>query len=121
MRTLDNAIETEQRDAVVSHAPAKPAARKRPVQPKGEAQEPLRTEPEAQPAAPRTTDAAANQAIERAEVVLDQAGQRLGELAVTASQRVRRWAALAREEAEDVWAEAQSLRDRLTARRDTHS
>ena len=49
-------------------------------------------------------------ATERAEETLDQVGERLGVFAATLSHRLRKAAALAREEAEDILAEAQSLR-----------
>ena len=49
-------------------------------------------------------------ATERAEETLDQAGERLGVFAATVGQRLRKAVALAREEAEDILAEAQSLR-----------
>ncbi len=54
---------------------------------------------------------AAPAAVTRAEQVLDGAGERLGHFAALAGQRLRTAAALAREEAEDLWAEAQHLRD----------
>ena len=47
---------------------------------------------------------------ERAEASLDRAGERIGLFAASLSHQVRRSAALVREEAEDVLAEAQSLR-----------
>ncbi len=49
-------------------------------------------------------------ATDRAEAALDQAGERLGVFAAAVSHRVRKAAALVREEAEDIVAEAQSLR-----------
>lgn len=49
-------------------------------------------------------------ATERAEESLDQAGEKIGLFAANFSRQVRRSVALAREEAEDVLAEAQSLR-----------
>ncbi len=49
-------------------------------------------------------------ATERAEEMLDRAGERVGRFASLLGLRVRRAAALAREEAEDLWAEAQSMR-----------
>lgn len=56
--------------------------------------------------------------VERAEVLLEHTGQRLGEFARIASRRLRRWTALAQEEIEDLWAEAQSTRSRWWARSD---
>ena len=49
-------------------------------------------------------------ATDRAEESLDRAGEQIGLFAATLSHRVRRSAALVCEEAEDVLAEAQSLR-----------
>jgi hypothetical protein len=46
----------------------------------------------------------------RAEELLDRAGERLGYTASTVGLRLRQWTARAREEAEDLWAEAQSRR-----------
>jgi hypothetical protein len=47
---------------------------------------------------------------ERAEEMLDHAGEQVGRFAATASHQLRKLAARAREEAEDIWAEAQSKR-----------
>lgn len=47
----------------------------------------------------------------RAGQMLDGAGERVGRFAALAGQRLRTAAALAREEAEDLWAEAQHLRN----------
>ena len=49
-------------------------------------------------------------ATERAEELLDRTGQRLGSLAALVGLNVLRFAARAREEAEDSWAEAQISR-----------
>ena len=46
----------------------------------------------------------------RAEKMVSRAGADVGALAAAAGDRVRKAAALAREEAEDLWAEAQELR-----------
>ena len=46
----------------------------------------------------------------RAEEVVDRMGRRLGQFASLAALRMLQAAARAREEAEDVWAEAQSIR-----------
>jgi hypothetical protein len=56
------------------------------------------------------SDVGASPAVARAEAVLDRAGERVGSFLVSAGQRLRRTTALAREEAEDIWAEAQSVR-----------
>ena len=49
-------------------------------------------------------------ALARAEETMDRFGERLGVFAANVSHRLRKAAALAREEAEDVLAEAQALR-----------
>ena len=51
-------------------------------------------------------------ATERAEEMVDRMGEQVGHFASLLGLRVRRMAALAREEAEDMWAEAQSIRCR---------
>lgn len=48
-------------------------------------------------------------ATARAEALVDGLGEQLGTLATTAGHRIRRGAALAREEAEDIWAEARQI------------
>ena len=50
--------------------------------------------------------------MERAEEVVDRLGQRAGQIGSEVGQRLLRLAARAREEAEDIWAEAQSMRRR---------
>lgn len=61
--------------------------------------------------APASSPAPPERAVtERAEASLDRAGERIGLFAASFSHQVRRSAALVREEAEDVLAEAQSLR-----------
>ncbi|HEU4563838.1 MAG TPA: hypothetical protein VFS05_04275 [Gemmatimonadaceae bacterium] len=62
----------------------------------------------ARPASQRS--AGAPSATERAEEILDGLGVRIGEFISGARPRLQRLAALAREEAEDIWAEAQQLR-----------
>lgn len=49
-------------------------------------------------------------ATRRAEEMLDSMGERLGQLVSLAGPSVRKLTALAREEAEDIWAEAQHVR-----------
>lgn len=46
----------------------------------------------------------------RAEVLLDQAGERLGRFFTAAGQEIRKATARAREEAEDIWADGQNMR-----------
>ena len=59
-----------------------------------------------QPVLPVTPQAA----TQRAEVIVDRMGERVGYLASSMAQRLRIAAARAREEAEDIWVEAQSMR-----------
>lgn len=68
--------------------------------------EPEPTETGAEPSG----TAAERSATERAEEMLNGMGERLGQLVSLAGPRIRKFAALAREEAEDVWAEAQHMR-----------
>ncbi len=49
-------------------------------------------------------------AAARAEDTVDRAGERIGQLSVLLGHRLRVFAARAREEAEDIWAEARSMR-----------
>ncbi|MDQ2829727.1 MAG: hypothetical protein M3Y74_11845 [Chloroflexota bacterium] len=49
-------------------------------------------------------------ATARAEDVIDHAGERVGQFAALLGRRLQVLAARAREEAEDIWAEAQSRR-----------
>jgi hypothetical protein len=51
-------------------------------------------------------------AIERAERLLDRLGEQVGYRSYQAGRGLLRLAARAREEAEDMWADARSLRDR---------
>ena len=60
-------------------------------------------------------DEGARPTMERAEEVVDRLGQRAGQIGSELSQRFLRLAARAREEAEDIWAEAQSMRRREQA------
>ncbi len=59
-----------------------------------------------------TAETAGRTATDRAEEVLDQLGQRVGMFTIVAGMQLQRFAARAREEAEDIWAEARQLRDR---------
>ena len=67
-----------------------------------EPQPEAQSEPRSQPAIPPS--------MARADELLTQWGQRVGYLATVAGQRLRKAIALAREEAEDMWAEAQNVR-----------
>jgi hypothetical protein len=55
-------------------------------------------------------EAPSGAATERAEQLLDGMGESVGRFAAMAGWRIRKAAALAREEAEDIWAEAQQVR-----------
>ena len=57
-------------------------------------------------------DEGARPTMERAEELVDRLGQRAGQIGTELGQRLLRLAARAREEAEDIWAEAQSMRRR---------
>ena len=57
-------------------------------------------------------------ATERAEELVDRVGESVGHLASLAGWRMLKVAAFVREEAEDVWAEAQSVRRTQSARRE---
>lgn len=58
---------------------------------------------------------AAQPTSQRAEDTLSGWGERVGYFAGTAGLRLRQWGARAREEAEDLWAEAQSMREQKSA------
>ena len=64
------------------------------------------------PPEPDAAVAPTTPATARAEEMVSRAGADIGALAAGAGERLRRAAALAREEAEDMWAEAQELRRR---------
>jgi hypothetical protein len=49
-------------------------------------------------------------AMQRAEELVDQIGERIGHYATVFGHGLLRFAARAREEAEDIWAEAQNIR-----------
>lgn len=53
-----------------------------------------------------------DQTVRKAEELVDRAGERIGHLASLLGRRLVRMAARAREEAEDIWAEAQEIRRR---------
>ncbi len=55
-------------------------------------------------------DNSGRSAEERAEELVERLGQQLGQVASLVALRLLKAAALIREEAEDVWAEAQSIR-----------
>ncbi len=73
------------------------------AQPKTEGEKP------SQPAIPQAEEPG-KLARERAEKLVDSIGQRLGLFAVLVGLQIQKAAARVREEAEDVWAEAQNMR-----------
>ena len=56
-----------------------------------------------------------SQTMQRAEELADRLGEQVGHYVSSFGRSVLRWAARAREEAEDIWAEAQALRERQRA------
>lgn len=60
------------------------------------------------------TPSSTRPASERAQETLGDWGERVGFVAGVAGLRLRQWGARAREEAEDLWAEAQSVRQQGT-------
>ncbi len=65
-----------------------------------------------EPASSGSRSAASPSATARAEELVSRAGALLGAMTAGTSEHVQQAAALAREEAEDIWAEAQQLRAR---------
>ncbi len=57
-------------------------------------------------------------ATERADQIVDRMAQGIGRFTALAGLRIRKVAALTREEAEDMWAEAQSIRQRQSPKND---
>jgi hypothetical protein len=55
------------------------------------------------------------QAMQRAEELADRLGEQIGRYFSSISRTFFKWAARAREEAEDIWAEAQAIRARQWA------
>jgi hypothetical protein len=55
---------------------------------------------------------ARRQAFERAEELADQWAEQISQYTATLGQNILKWASRAREEAEDIWAEAQAIRER---------
>ena len=62
----------------------------------------------------KTTDGQQRPATERAEELMDRAGEQIGKWTMRATTEARRLFARAREEAEDMWAEAQNVSHRVT-------
>lgn len=57
-------------------------------------------------------------ATERAELIVDRMAQGIGRFTALAGLRIRKIAALTREEGEDMWAEAQGIRQRQSSKDD---
>lgn len=72
-------------------------------------EQPKVTQPSATPP-PTTPPMVTPPTTQRAEEIVDHAGERVGYFASSMAQRIRIATARAREEAEDMWAEAQSIR-----------
>lgn len=66
--------------------------------------------PETSPAA--ASDEAGEDRMHRAEEMVDRFAARVGEVTAQVGHHLLRWGARAREEAEDIWAEAQDLHRR---------
>lgn len=59
-----------------------------------------------------SADEARREAMQRAEEMVDRLGEQVGHYVSVIGHNVLKWAARAREEAEDIWAEAQAIRQR---------
>ena len=62
-----------------------------------------------------SADEARREAMQRAEEMVDRLGEQIGRYATDFGHTVLKWFARAREEAEDIWAEAQALREQQRA------
>jgi hypothetical protein len=60
-------------------------------------------------------DEARRKAMQRAEELADRLGEQVGHYVSSFGHNVLKWVARAREEAEDIWAEAQAIRERQRA------
>jgi hypothetical protein len=54
---------------------------------------------------------ARRQTMQRAEEMVDRLGEQVGQYVSAFGHNILKWAARAREEAEDIWAEAQAIRE----------
>jgi hypothetical protein len=73
--------------------------------------------------APEQRDSAATEevrsdAMQRAEELADRLGEQVGQYVSAFGHNVLKWVARAREEAEDIWAEAQAIRERQQNKKD---
>ncbi len=62
-------------------------------------------------------DEARQQAMQRAEELVDRLGEQVGQYVSAFGHNILKWAARAREEAEDIWAEAQAIREQQRNRK----
>jgi hypothetical protein len=60
-------------------------------------------------------DEARRQAMQRAEELADRLGEQVGQYVAAFGHSVLKWVSRAREEAEDIWAEAEAIRQRQRA------
>ncbi|HTU93648.1 MAG TPA: hypothetical protein VMF69_26450 [Gemmataceae bacterium] len=60
----------------------------------------------------QTKTAGGQDAQQRAEEMVDRLGEQIGHYVSAFGHNLLKWAARAREEAEDIWAEAQAIRER---------
>ncbi|HLJ97666.1 MAG TPA: hypothetical protein VKU02_31180 [Gemmataceae bacterium] len=64
-------------------------------------------------------DDARRQTMQRAEELADRLGEQVGQYVSALGHSVLKWVARAREEAEDIWAEAEAIRQRQRAADDS--
>jgi hypothetical protein len=65
-----------------------------------------------------SADEARQEAMQRAEELVDRIGEQVGHYVSVFGHNILKWAARAREEAEDIWAEAQAIRDQQRNKKD---
>jgi hypothetical protein len=61
---------------------------------------------------------ARRQTMQRAEELVDRLGEQVGQYVSAFGHNILKWAARAREEAEDIWAEAQAIREQQRNKND---
>ena len=71
-----------------------------------------------QQASASSADEAREQAMRRAEEMVDRLGEQVGHYVSVFGHSILKWAARAREEAEDIWAEAQAIREQKRNQKD---
>ncbi|HEY7330325.1 MAG TPA: hypothetical protein VH592_21985 [Gemmataceae bacterium] len=65
-----------------------------------------------------SADDAREEAMRRAEEMVDRIGEQVGHYVSVLGHNILKWAARAREEAEDIWAEAQAIREKQRNQKD---